>query len=604
MTGGNSMENRQVKDKTKAKSKQAKAQKAPKAPKAPKPQKASKAGRKAADDSKTGFFNSICFKIMILVILSVLAAVLLVLLITLSKFENTMIDQLSTQMLYMAETERDVVDSETGGVTQTVSRYAEILDPVKIEGFQTTNVMLITEDGSVKYSQDEARSGSAITASEVLGAIGSEESSILNYKDEQGNKIAGCASLKVGYLLLCEVQRAEVEKKVNSIRNSAMIIGAVVIIVCAVIAYILSVMIVKPIGILNEVIIRTSKFNFVKSKRADQLCTRKDETGAMARAVVLMRANLAKIVGNIEDASTKIDGNVNQLQNVTNVVNNMCTDNSATTEQLAAGMEETAATTESIYANIGYMQNGAKDITILSEKGDELSIEVMERANSLRDKTVDATRRTQETYNSVKVRSANAIEDSKAVSKINELTDAIMSISSQTSLLALNASIEAARAGEAGRGFAVVATEIGHLAEQTSKSVTDINGIVGEVNAAVANMTACLEETTDFLEKTVLTDYAEFAEVSEQYSSDAMEFKRSMNDVHESIVNLADSISKISDAMSGITSTVGESTLGVTDIADKTEDMVTRTSETNDLVEESLQCVERLKSIVGEFTIE
>ncbi|MCR5602182.1 MAG: methyl-accepting chemotaxis protein [Lachnospiraceae bacterium] len=598
------MDNRQLKDKKKTKAKQ------PKPPKAPKPQKASKAskagrgGAKVPDDSKTGFFNSICFKIMILVILSVLAAVLLVLLITLSKFETTMIDQLSTQMLYMAETERDVVDSETGGVTQTVSRYAELLDPVKIEGFTTTNVMLVTEEGNIKYSQDESLSGVAVTTPEILDAIGSENGMILNYKDERGNKIAGCASLKVGYLLLCEVQRSEVEKKVDSIRNMAVMVGIIIVIVSAVIAYILSVMIVKPIGILNEVIIRTSKFNFVKSKRADQLCARKDETGAMARAVVLMRANLAKIVGNIEDASTKIDGNVNQLMNVTNVVNNMCTDNSATTEQLAAGMEETAATTESIYANIGYMQNGAKDITVLSEKGDELSIEVMERANSLRDKTVDATRRTQETYNSVKVRSANAIEDSKAVSKINELTDAIMSISSQTSLLALNASIEAARAGEAGRGFAVVATEIGHLAEQTSKSVTDINGIVGEVNAAVANMTACLEETTDFLEKTVLTDYAEFAEVSEQYSSDAMEFKRSMNDVHESIVNLADSISKISDAMSGITSTVGESTLGVTDIADKTEDMVTRTSETNDLVEESLQCVERLKSIVGEFTIE
>jgi methyl-accepting chemotaxis protein len=553
---------------------------------------------------KTSFFNSICFKIMGLVMASMFVAVLVVMLITVSKFKTSMTDQIGTMLLYMAETERDVIDVETGGVVQMIQNYADILDPVSISGYETTNILLVTSEGFCKYSQKGPHASEDVTFPEFMDSINAGGSGLFEYNDNGTTKLAAYSILKVGYLLVIDVNKSEILGKVNTIRNTAIIIAVIVLIVCAVLAYFFSRMIVKPLDMLTDVIARTSEFNFKKSKRADMLCKRKDETGAMARAVVLMRSNLATMVGNIEDASSKIDGNVNQLQTVTNVVNNMCTDNSATTQELAAGMEETAATTESIYANIGYMQNGAKDITRLSEAGDELSIEVMDRANALRDKTVDATRRTQETYNSVKIRSANAIEESKAVSKINELTEAIMSISSQTSLLALNASIEAARAGEAGRGFAVVATEIGHLAEQTSKSVTDINGIVGEVNAAVANMTGCLEETTAFLETTVLNDYAEFAEVSEQYSTDAMEFKRSMNDVHESIVNLADSISKISDAMSGITSTVGESTLGVTDIADKTTDMVSRTSETNDLVEESLQCVEQLKSIVGEFIIE
>ncbi len=399
--------------------------------------------------------------------------------------------------------------------------------------------------------------------------------------------------------------QGSVTEELSSLRNSTVLISAAVGVACLVAAYFVSSLIVKPIKQLTEIIERTASFNFKSTGAgADKLKGRGDETGVMARAVSGMRSNLKNMVKNIDMASLKIDGNVNKLQDVTNVVNSMCTDNSATTEELAAGMEQTAATAESIYANIGYMQTGAKDIIKLSEAGDEMSDEVMRRADSLKDKTMEAARRTQETYDSVRLRSDGAIRDSKAVNKINELTDTIMSISSQTSLLALNASIEAARAGEAGKGFAVVAMEIGKLADQTSQAVGDINNIVGEVNSAVSNMTACIEETAYFLEETVLKDYQDFSDVSEQYSRDAGHFKESMGDINTSINNLADSIRKISDALSGINNTVGESTIGVTDIAEKTTDMVSKTSQTNGLVEESLMCVEQLKLIVSEFVIE
>ncbi|MBO4901464.1 MAG: methyl-accepting chemotaxis protein [Lachnospiraceae bacterium] len=559
--------------------------------------------------TKVSFLNSIKAKIIALVVVAMVISVLVSLLIVVKNEKKIMQDQISAYMLYMAKSEAAKLDLETGGIAATTDQYKAYLTDVKVGGVESSYIYVVNPEGIMKYHPTESKIGQPVENVVVSGLVQRMQAGdvpdpdCVTYEFKGALKFASYCLTYNRCILVVTADYDDIMAPVNRARNMAIIIGILLVIVCSVAAYFVAQMIVKPLMRLTGVIEQTAALDF-RSTGTSDLAARKDEVGVMFKAARSMRDNLRGMVADIESASTRIEGNINELQNVTNAVNSMCTDNSATTEELAAGMEQTAATTESIYANIGYMQTGAKDITALSENGETLSVEIMDRAKSLRAKTEEATKRTRETFDSVKVRSDNAIEESKAVSKINELTESIMAISSQTSLLALNASIEAARAGEAGRGFAVVATEIGSLAQQTSKAVTDINGIVGEVNSAVANMAGCLEETGDFLEKTVLTDYQEFSDVSEQYNKDALMFKESMNDVHVSIQNLTDSIDKISDAISGINSTVGESTVGVTDIAEKTTDMVTNTSHSADLVDESLQCVDQLKDVVNRFTME
>ena len=98
--------------------------------------------------------------------------------------------------------------------------------------------------------------------------------------------------------------------------------------------------------------------------------------------------------------------------------------------------------------------------------------------------------------------------------EIITISQLIEDISSQTSLLSLNASIEAARAGEAGKGFAVVAQEIGHLAQQTALSLEKTGAIIGKASMAIDQGMRNAQDTAESFYK-VDQATSEFTEISD-----------------------------------------------------------------------------------------
>jgi methyl-accepting chemotaxis protein len=81
---------------------------------------------------------------------------------------------------------------------------------------------------------------------------------------------------------------------------------------------------------------------------------------------------------------------------------------------------------------------------------------------------------------------------------IKNILTIISDISDKTNLLALNAAIEAARAGEHGRGFAVVADEVRKLAENTQKSLTEINTSVNVIVQSISDASASVEQNAKY----------------------------------------------------------------------------------------------------------
>lgn len=554
-------------------------------------------------------FHSIKTKIVISIISSVLIAIMICMYTVIPISKNLLSDTTKSYMLSLATSERTILDTTISDSNATIQQYSNILESVRVENAKSSYAYLVASDGIMKYHPTADKIG-AVVENEVVKDLVSKiqtgtipEDDVITYKYKGISKYASYAITKNNDILVVTADENEVMKPINDIVKIATLASIIVVIFMGLYGFFVGSLIVKPIKRLTTIIRDTATFNFKHNPYSNRLCKRKDETGEMARAVRAMRKSLRDIVHRIENAQEQIGSSVSNLQQVIHVVNLMSSDNSATTQELAAGMEETAATTETIYESIETIQKGALEINHLTKEGATKSNEIMERAISLCDTTKVASDKTKNIYSSVREKSNQAIAGSKAVEKINVLTHAIMSISSQTSLLALNASIEAARAGEAGRGFAVVASEIGKLAEQTSKEVSNIDEVVAQVNQSVLNMSECLEETSEFLGSAVINDYNEFIKVGEQYNDDAVIFKKSMTDIKHAIEVLSDSITSIAKAVSGINETIGESTAGVTDIADKTANMVGKASESNQLAAESFESIEDLKGIVSQFIL-
>ncbi len=372
----------------------------------------------------------------------------------------------------------------------------------------------------------------------------------------------------------------------------------VVVIIFGISAIIICILrITKPIAKLNKKLV-----DIVQDVQADRgnLTERvpivsKDEIGTVAK-------NINHFIETLQGIMSEIIGDSQELEHVTmNVNENMreandaVNDTSAVMEELAASMEEIAATIADINSNMNTVDGGVLNISTEADGIKSYAGDMKQRAQKLEEDALGSRNRTQSMTEEMLERLNAAIENSKSVDRVNELTNEILNISSQTNLLALNASIEAARAGDAGRGFAVVADEIRQLADNSRATANDIQQINAAVVKAVHDLGSNSQEIVEYLQKTILPDYNDFVEVGQKYSGDAVYLDEEMRNFYNLTEELKKLIRTMTTSISGITSAIDDSANGVGTAAESSTKLAEKIKDVNGLMEESNAVADKLK---------
>lgn len=490
------------------------------------------------------------------------------------------------------------------------SSFSDFLKDKKILDTKSSYAFLADEKGNILYHPDTKKIGNPIETPQLMDIAkkvqqnGNVKADVINYTYKGARKMASYSAIpQTKWILILSGTINEVTASVDTMAIFIIIIGLIMILLVSIMGYFTAGSISKPIKKVMELVNKTSKLELKYDASYEYLTKRKDETGAIARAIFEMRLVLRGIAGKMVEVSRKVNANAQHVGDLIAEVELHSQDNSATTEQLSAGSEESAASTEEISASILEVENNVNVIAEKSRQGAELCGTITDRALKLKNDAVVSSENAKSVYDNVKLKISESIEKSKSIQQINLLAETILQITEQTNLLALNAAIEAARAGESGKGFAVVADEIRKLAEESSKTAGNIQKMVEEVNIAVKSMNDSSTSILTFVDSDVLNDYEKLIDISEQYNKDAILVNGIMSDFSTTSEELNSTISNVANAVNEVAKTVVESAKGVEDIAVKTSSIVEMTSKVDEKAAENLDSAKELESILKQFKL-
>ena len=356
----------------------------------------------------------------------------------------------------------------------------------------------------------------------------------------------------------------------NNTYNVNLMLGVITLLVSFVVMFMMIRIIVSPTvkatSQLDNIIHKIQNNNGDLSTRIQ---TKKiDEIGRLVAGINLFIEQLQNVMTDIKSHSGDLEESAANVSVQTKEASDRISDIVSSMEELTASMQEVSSTATEMNAGAENIMLAMEQITAQANEGSSFARDMKDHAIIVLDRAKTSHSTAQNMITGIKTSLNEAIENSQNVSRIEELTEDILSIASQTNLLALNASIEAARAGEAGRGFSVVADQIRILADQSRQSANNIQEISKLVIDAVSQLTDNANKILSFTGEDVMNDYKIFLDSSRQYQDDAMEMEKEMDYFYTQADGLKATLEELVNGINNITLNMSESSHGITEATD------------------------------------
>lgn len=273
------------------------------------------------------------------------------------------------------------------------------------------------------------------------------------------------------------------------------------------------------------------------------------------------------VMGTLQDSSERISGVVGEVRQRTQTSNGSVRNLSALTQQLSAALEEIAGSAAGTQGDAQSMAEECSSITAYSagmrERAEEMERSAHQKTQTVHTKTAD-----------IMAMLDQAIQQSRSVEQISALTEDILSISSSTNLIAVNASIEAARAGTAGAGFSVVAREVHQLANSCAETANHIQQVSTVVTGAVSYLSDSARELADYLSQVIADLLEQSVQAGQQYREDSDYIGHAMEQFNDRTERLKTAMDQIASSITSISGAIDGAASGISGAAGSTRVLV------------------------------